>query len=38
MNSKTSRSGNKSKKSIFKNDLSKLFTLISNKKEFFLLI
>ena len=34
----TATTTNRRKKSIFKNDLSKLFTLISNKKEFFLLI
>ena len=38
MNYKKSSSPNKNKKSLFKNDLSNLFKLITNKKEFFLLI
>lgn len=38
MNYKKSSSTNKNKKSLFKNDLSNLFKLITNKKEFFLLI
>jgi len=38
MNNKKSSSTNRNKKSIFKNDLSNLFKLIANKKEFFLLI
>jgi len=38
MNYKKSSLTIKNKKSLFKNDLSNLFKLISNKKEFFLLI
>lgn len=38
MSSKKTNSTTRNKKSIFKNDLSNLFKLISNKKEFFLLI
>jgi FtsH-binding integral membrane protein len=38
MNYKTSSLTSRNKKSLFKNDLSNLFKLIANKKEFFLLI
>ena len=38
MSSKKANSTTRNKKSIFKNDLSNLFKLISNKKDFFLLI
>lgn len=38
MNYKTSSIISKNKKSLFKNNLSNLFNLIANKKEFFLLI